>query len=224
LKRKLDKNGYKCIYLEAPHLLPMTSMIEIEGQLVEISNGDRNNAKVWFMYSENDASDASMALQEMPMEYFGLDESISMVKDCLLKLETTESCTIFGFSQGATFSHILSILASAARKMPENAEISPFAKIDSVILVSGFPSMHQDFLGDKTVATDSNDPIPLRSLHIFGEEDTSVPKSYGDKLASRYLNPQIYVHEKGHFIPHNKTLCDTVIEFLDKMSKVIPSL
>ena len=62
--------------------------------------------------------------------------------------------------------------------------------------------------------TTDTDEITIKSLHIMGERDTSVPKSYGHKLASLYSEPQIYIHDKSHFIPHNKELIDRVIEFL----------
>ena len=183
----------------------MTSMVEVDGELVEVTNGGRENAKAWFVYSDKDPSDASMALQEKPMEYIGLESSIALISDCLRNLET-ESCSIFGFSQGATFAHILSLLASSALKKPNCKQLSPFAKIDSTILVSGFAAMHP--------MEDFDDLIRVRSLHIMGERDTSVPRTYGDKLASQYFDPQVYVHDKGHFIPHNKVLIDTVINFL----------
>jgi predicted esterase len=214
-KRRISEKGYGCIYVEAPHLLPKTSMVEVDGQLIEITNGDRENAKAWFMYSDKDPSDASMALKETPMQYFGLNDSISIIKEYLCKLEMQEPCTIFGFSQGATFVHILSMLASAARKEPDCKHLSPFAKIDSAILASGFASMHQGSVTDNIQDINSEDFITIRSLHIIGDKDTSVPKSYGDKLAALYAEPQIYIHNKGHFIPHNKALIDTVIEFLD---------
>eukprot|EP00985_Skeletonema_marinoi_P021444 scaffold13162_cov171-Skeletonema_marinoi.AAC.5 len=213
-KRRIRELGYDCMYLEAPHLLPLTSMVEVDGKMVEVTNGGRENAKAWFMYSEKDPSDASMALQETSMEYFGLDTSISMIKDCLCKLET-ESCTIFGFSQGAAFVHILSILASTARMKPDCKHLSPFAKIDSAILVSGFASMHQRCMTDNLQATDCEGSlITIRSLHIIGDRDTSVPKPYGEKLAALYAEPQLYIHNGGHFISHNKAIIDKVIEFL----------
>ncbi len=189
----------------------MTSMVEVDGQLVKVTNGGRENAKAWFMYSDKDPSDASNSMQEAPMEYFGLDASISMIRDCLCKLE---ACTIFGFSQGATFVHILSMLASTAKKKPDCKHLSPFAKVDSAILASGFASMHQGSMAGIAHASDYGGLIAIRSLHIIGDRDTSVPKLYGNKLASLYSEPQIYIHSKGHFIPHNKALIDKVIEFL----------
>lgn len=194
----------------------MTSMVEVDGQLVEISNGDRENAKAWFMYSNDDPSDASMSLKETPMEYFGLDASISMIRDCLCKFDADTEVTLLGFSQGATMVQIITILADAAQKISEwNNNLSPFAIIHSAILVSGFASMHRGSLTDSLQATDDKEPITIRSLQIMGANDTSVPKSYGDKLAACYLDPQTYTHEKSHFIPHNKAMIEAITGFLE---------
>lgn len=194
----------------------MTSMVEIDGQLVQISNGDRENAKAWFMYSKDDPSDASMSLKETPMEYFGLDASISMIRDCLCKFDADTEVILLGFSQGATLVQIITILADAAKKIPEwNDNLSPFAIIHSAILVSGFASMHRGSLTDSLQATDDKEPITISSLHIMGANDTSVPKHLGDKLAACYLDPKIYIHEKGHFIPHNKAMIEAITDFLE---------
>lgn len=47
----------------------MTSIVTVDGHEVRISNGDRENAIAWFVYSDKDYSDASMALKEVPMIY-----------------------------------------------------------------------------------------------------------------------------------------------------------
>ena len=176
--RRLGQAGYDCVYLEAPHLLPMTSNVAIDGEVVQITNGRRENAKAWFVYSKTDYADASMALKEVPMEYIGLDVSIEKVKECLMQCED-EFCAVLGFSQGATFGHILSQLASTAKQKTShdnndnNSEVQcPFSKIQCSILISGFPSMHNG-----TISYLNNDnKLQLNSLHIWGENDTSVPK------------------------------------------------
>jgi len=224
----------------------MTSTVLIDGQPVQITNGDRENARAWFLYSSSDSADASLALEETPMEYIGLNDSIDRVRECLTTHCNKEDdvCAILGFSQGATFCHILSILASAAAKKqsnnnPNNLKLYPFSKIHCAILLSGFPSMHNGPLLGENLATATrnagvaaskknaeaaaqghnnyanNKLIELPSLHIFGEKDTSVPKSYGEKLATLFDNPDSYDHGKGHVIPHNAALCERVISFLD---------
>lgn len=214
------KAGYDTIYIEAPHLLPMTSTVEIDGKEVQITNGQRENAKAWFVYSNIDCADASMALEETSMEYVGLDTSIDKVKEYLSQCDGNLPCAILGFSQGATFGHILSELASAAKKNT-CSNLDPFAKIHCAILSGGFPSMHNGPLAsnDNTTTEVANNKLDLKSLHIFGERDTSVPKEYGEKLASRFNNPEIYIHDKGHIIPNNKALCERVLGFLDSALK-----
>mmetsp|Transcript_28612 Transcript_28612/g.61041 ORF Transcript_28612/g.61041 Transcript_28612/m.61041 type:complete len:250 (-) Transcript_28612:125-874(-) len=214
LEKKINQAGYDVVYLEAPHLLPMTSTVEIDGKEIQITNGQRENAKAWFVYSSVDRADASMALEETPMEYVGLDASIDQVKEYLMQCDGN-LCAILGFSQGATFGHILSELASTAKqKRHANLEANPFAKIQCAILLSGFPSMHNGPLSN-TNTERANNKLDLKSLHIYGGKDTSVPKSYGKKLANCFDNPEIYLHGKGHVIPHNNALCERVLGFLD---------
>jgi predicted esterase len=192
----------------------MTSTVIIDGEEVQISNGDRENARAWFMYSEEDYSDASMALKEVPMIYHGLDASIEHLRK-FLETEVDDECVIFGFSQGATFCHVLSVLAHHA-KQRDNTDpvIAPFAKIQKTILVSGFAHMHQNPLAESLEDT-TNNIIQVQSLHVYGEGDTSVPRHFSEDLVKCFVGAEVYVHEKGHFIPHNKALIDTILCFLD---------
>ena len=182
---------------------------------VEISNGRRENARAWFMYSEKDYSDASMALKEVKMNYHGIDTSISQIRD-YLDLEVDGDCAILGFSQGSTFCHMLSVLAHHAKQSDHvDPFILPFAKIKKAILISGFSHMHQYPLVSCLRDTTKNG-IHLQSLHIYGEGDTSVPMRYSEELAKCFVKPEAYVHEKCHFIPHNAPLIERVLEFLNK--------
>lgn len=198
----------------------MTSIVIIDGKEVEISNGDRENARAWFTYCDHDYSDASMALKETPMTYHGLDASIEQIRD-YLDTEVDVECSILGFSQGATFCHILSILAHHSKEsnFAEDTSLAPFAKIKNAILVSGFSHMHQSPLASCLKEATTKE-IQLKSLHIYGEGDTSVPKRFSEDLASCFVNPEIYVHEKGHFIPHNKPLIDRVLQFLQPQQDI----
>ncbi len=73
----------------------MTSTVEIDGQMVQITNGERENARAWFYYSNVDVADASRALSETKMKYYGLDESIlSISRDIIRKSTRTTTRTI----------------------------------------------------------------------------------------------------------------------------------
>ena len=45
LAKKLRQRGFECIYLDAPFLLPMTSIVMVDGVPVEIDNGGRPGAR-----------------------------------------------------------------------------------------------------------------------------------------------------------------------------------
>lgn len=213
-QRRLSEAGYQCIFPHAPHMLPMTSTVVIDGHQVQISNGDRENARAWFVYSDVDYSDASLALKELPMVYHGLGPSVQRIRE-ILETQVDDDCCILGFSQGATFGHILSILTHHANQSDHaDPVIGTFAKIKKVILVSGFPHMHCIPLAE-CIRETIKDNIQVQSLHIYGEGDTSVPKSYSENLSNCFVHAEVYIHEKGHFIPHNKPLIDRVLQFLE---------
>ena len=252
------------MYLDAPHLLPMTSVAEVDGAEVEVTNGGRENARAWFLYSDDDPADATGALDGTPTEYVGLRRSVDLVGECLLRMRRNDHgddddrdfCAILGFSQGATFGHVLSAMAASSLASPRgrgnddgdddgdpgaslssssSSRSNPFGRICCAILIGGFPSMHRarsspssssssssnrdDAVVGVATTTDGDDgyggKIDLKSLHVHGEKDTSVPISYGRRLADRFVDPRTYVHGGGHSIPHNGVLCERVIEFLD---------
>ncbi len=251
----------------------MTSVVEVDGAEVEVTNGGRENARAWFLYSNANPADATGALDgTTPTEYVGLRMSVDLVGECLLRMRRNyghddddddgDFCAVLGFSQGATFAHVLSSMAASSLpsspgggrgnddgggdgdnrlRDPPGAPSSssssssrsyPFGRIRCAILIGGFPSMHRarssssssnrnDAVGVATTTDGGNDDgggggkIDLRSLHVHGEKDTSVPISYGRRLADRFVNPRRYVHGGGHSIPHNGILCEEVIDFLD---------
>jgi hypothetical protein len=122
------------------------------------------------------------------------------------------------------------------------SSLSLFAKIHCVILVSGFPSMHNvptlSLLSSSsspmssssnlhngtnntnnkvTIATETTNKqkINIKSLHVHGKQDTSVPNIYSERLVQCYIHPTRFIHDSGHVIPQNHTFCQAVIDFLD---------
>lgn len=121
--------------------------------------------------------------------YHGLDESISFIKD----IWNTQSFDgILGFSQGATFTAILSNLL----------------KPKFVIIVSGFvpfPTLLQESFN------------PIKSLHIMGKSDEIVPLQENFKLSQCFINPSIYMHDGGHYLPLNRDAIETIQEFIKNL-------
>jgi len=296
LARKLSMAGYECIYLEAPFLLPMTSMVNVEGNPVEIVHGKRENARAWFYYSDIDRSDATLALSEQHMKYIGLEESVNSIGSFLRLQEEEEKerrhknsegeqlqyeqycddgdddndnfCAVLGFSQGAVFAHVLACLSSRARlhdqkkkestgskfrdtteEEPSTTEeepsttnksdidvLLPFRKIDCVILASGFPAMHGNDGNNEGEVTplpqieslsthqiahilSSSSSIYMPSLHLIGRSDTSVVPNLSLKLASKFFDGQLLLHDKGHTVPQKSAQSQEIIAFLDKIKE-----
>lgn len=210
--KKLCKAGYDVIFLEAPHLLPLKSTIEVEGESVEVENGQRINARAWFLFSEKDPADASLSQSGRPMTYFGLDESLDLIESEVKGGVGNENVFLFGFSQGGVLCHILSQLATG----PETRGQSSFRSIRGAIIASGFAAQHISQDTSKfCIHMPSRTPISLPSLHIYGVKDTSVHPDLSLDLAEIFDGAQLLRHEKGHLIPQKSADCSTVVKFLD---------
>lgn len=213
--RKLNQAGYDCVFLEGPHALPMTSTVEVEGIPVKVENGKRENARAWFYFSEKDKADASLAQSGIPIEYLGMDESLSIIQQELSR-DTNEYCAILGFSQGGVFAHILSILTM------QSTTQNVFQRIQCAIIASGFPAQHvsnQDslFPMGEDFAKERN--VTLPSLHLIGKLDTSVRPELSLRLVNVFHDSQILWHEKGHLLPQKSAQCAELIAFLDRYRK-----
>jgi len=209
--------------LEAPHELPLTSTVEVDGQKVEITNGKRENARSWFLFNPDDPADASSSQSRVPMRYYGLQESLDIVETVLKELlqehkdKTLPFVSILGFSQGSVLCHILSRLAEAA---PDR-----FGCIRAAILASGFAAQHvwSDRDGDDpsivAMVENMSDrvPISIPSMHTIGEKDQSVKPELSEDLAKIFVNPVVHCHEKGHMMVQRSGDCAHVIRFLDNV-------
>ena len=217
--RKLCNAGYDVIYPEAPHILPMKSITDVEGQPVEIRNGGRKNARAWFTYIRDDPCDTSESQTGNSIEYIGLDESIgiigSVLQGCVeadgAPSESSERkiIALLGFSQGGTFAHVLASLA-------EGEGTNLFRHIDGVVCIGSFPAKHTPTVQSKYRPC-LDKTIPVQSLHVVGENDTSVHPKLSNELAALFQDPVMYGHEKGHLVPSNSAACHAIISFLSAL-------
>lgn len=188
-------------------MLPVTSMVDVEGTLVEVENGKRKNAKAWFLLSEEDPADASLSQSGIPMTYIGLDKSLAILEKELE--QGKDNVAVLGFSQGGVFCHILSVLAMRDKRA--------FRRITCAIIASGFCAQHvfpemspyqvDNLLGQKLL------------LHLIGEQDTSVDPKLSLQLASLFEESEILYHEKGHILPQKSPQCAILISFLERNLK-----
>jgi len=206
--KKLEHDGVVHIkILEAPHVLPMRRSDKTG--TVDLSSRDRENARAWFLYDEHDPTNTEpMMMESTTQYYYGLDDSFELVRQYFKEIyessqmqekhpthPTNVLASVLGFSQGATFVHIL-------LSHPEFQ-----SQIHSAIFMSGFRSQHAEFS-----STDSSIP----SLHFIGSKDTRVLPQRSEALASCFLRPQIHRHAKGHVIPQTQAEIAVLLDFLNQ--------
>ncbi len=182
--------------------------IQIEGTPVEVENGKRENARAWFLLSQEDPADATLSQSETPMEYIGLDDSLQILKK---ELEgDNQYCAVFGFSQGGVFAHILSVLA-----MQDSG--TAFQRIKCAIIASGFAAQHESNQDSPfRLCQLASLKIALPSLHIIGEKDVSVRPELSMKLVNLFEESQVMKHDKGHILPQKSAQCAEIISFLNR--------
>ena len=229
--RKLSNAGYDVVYPEAPHVLPMKSTVDIEGQTVQVTNGGRENARAWFAYNRDDPCDTTESQSGRCIEYVGVEESVDVLAGVLRecskggngdkeKDDDRGILALIGFSQGGTFAHILASLAALGSKKglatDTNCEIicpRIFASIDAVICIGAFPAKHSP-RENSTYHPRLDQSLETKSLHVIGKSDTSVCPELSGNLAALFDDADTYQHEKGHVVPTNSASCEAIIGFL----------
>ena len=191
-------------------MLPMTSIVDVEGTPVEVENGKRENARAWYLLSDEDPADASLSQSGIPMTYIGLDTSLAILENELQHEDG--NVAVLGFSQGGVFAHILSVLAMRDK--------CAFRRIQCVIIASGFCACHVSHENSPYQVGDlMTTKVSLPSLHLIGEKDTSVNPKLSLQLASMFEGSDILLHDKGHLLPQKSAQCATLISFLERNHK-----
>jgi len=187
----------------------MTSFVNVDGTPVEVENGKRENARAWFLLNEKDPSDASLSQSGIPMTYIGLDASLDLIKEELTR--DYDYCAVLGFSQGGVFAHILSVLAMNSK------EDKVFRRIKCAVIASGFAAQHvSSQTSQYQVANLATTQVMLPSLHLIGQNDTSVRPELSMELVSMFEGSEIMEHEKGHVLPQKSAQCAELIAFLHR--------
>ena len=197
------------------------------------STDDRDNARAWFLLNQTDTSDVSLSQAGIPLTYHGLDASLDIVQAELgrsvdMDSSATSSSSdtdgengyltaVFGFSQGAVFCHILTVLT---QRDPQR-----FGNIHAALIASGFAAQH---VPNSTATTQQQQQqvydtgrlpdrqsIQIPSLHMIGKMDTSVDPALSLDLALIFDEGQVMWHDKGHVVPQKSADCARIIAFLD---------
>ena len=159
--------------------------------------GEEENQRGWWFSDENNSYDA--------LNYTacstGFDKTVEHIQKVFESQGPFDG--VFGFSQGACLTAIL-----CALKQPS----SPI-KFRFAIIVAGFKSrqsQHEQYY-------DLSNKLDIPTLHVIGKGDKVIPSEMAADLANYFLNPKVFFHELGHFIPVNSESKNVFVEFLNEM-------
>jgi pimeloyl-ACP methyl ester carboxylesterase len=108
---------------------------------------------------------------------------------------------VFGFSQGAALTGLLTAVQ-------ESGSVPPEFHFDFSIMAGGFTSnlpKHAELFRHK---------LTTPSVHVIGRRDVVVPGKDALRLADRFANPLILEHPGGHTVPGNDAVAKPIADFL----------
>lgn len=238
LTKRLTQEGYRVVFLQAPHRLPpinpATSDAGDTSDKNEASSSigpvhSREYAYAWFLYDSNDPTDNSPRSSPTG-DYRGMTDSLQVIHRELQELNVSNLPTerigppvaILGFSQGAVMAHKVASLASGCMDLPwlEHRH-SCWRGIKKYIIVSGFSCIDAASTArDRESTTKLSNHRVLESLHVIGRQDGRVPQHLSRHLYAREAcfggidKAILWEHDRGHVIPQNKEFCTAVLDFL----------
>jgi pimeloyl-ACP methyl ester carboxylesterase len=108
---------------------------------------------------------------------------------------------VFGFSQGAALTGLLTAVQ-------ESGSVPPEFHFDFSIMAGGFTSnlpKHAELFRHK---------LTTPSVQVIGRRDVVVPGKDALRLADRFANPLILEHPGGHTVPGNDAVAKPIADFL----------
>ena len=208
-----------CLFLAGPIVLPPIRMetSTSDGSSSSSNNNNdaihhkvgRQDARAWFLYQRDDNSndDHDYWQSGKPIEYVGLEESLSLLEGELRRISPkTCAISILGFSQGAVLTHIVASLATS--------RVWPWNRIQSCILVGGFSAAPLHWPEEQLSR------LSMKSLHVIGSRDIRVPPVLGHKLAEKFENAVIFEHDKGHIVPQQTASCMAIVTFIQESNDI----
>ncbi|KAL3271156.1 hypothetical protein HHI36_021654 [Cryptolaemus montrouzieri] len=188
--RKIVKKWAEFTFLDAPHKVEM-----VTGADDSVIGQSGENERGWF-FNRDDRTFRGIR-KEGPS--IGFEESVKLVEETFEKKGPFDG--IWAFSQGACFLGLLCDLQQRGLLK---------AKFNFAVIVAGFKSgssEHSIFYGE---------PIPLPSLHVFGEGDQIIPWEMSETLSECFKTPVKVKHKGGHFVPASSEQKPTYQEFFER--------
>lgn len=130
--------------------------------------------------------------------YEGLDKSLDVLKE----LHHEDIVGILGFSQGARFAHLVSLLHM-------NDPDAWFPKLSFVILVAGYDAPLPD-----NFSLQSTQEISIPSLHVWGRSDKLITPDQSRTLSEQYFHPNTLIHDGNHYVPTKAPQIQGYVDFI----------
>lgn len=196
--RKSLKSHAEFIFCEAPHQVPKNDIVEEESSTEEDQRG-------WWFSDENKTYHA----QDITNCQVGFEQSLEYID----KIFETQGPFdgVFSFSQGASLASILCRIAQI--NLTNESFKFRNIKFKFAIIVAGFKSGQTQH----DIYYNLEDKIKLPTMHIIGETDKVIPKDMSQLLLDYFLNPKVYNHAGGHFVPVNAEAKNAFIEFFNQV-------
>lgn len=221
--RKFLKSKCELIYCDAPNevikpdFLVNTSVEDADSSASPNSSGDAATMS----RSETEATEKGWWLRCLDPRWpvveeseNGFDKSLDYIESVFNEFGPIDG--ILGFSQGAS---LTSILCAIAEANANNQPIEIFNKryqtirFNFCLIIAGHKStqkQHEIFFKNK---------IQMPSFHLYGQTDRVIPSQLSIELSEQFVNPKVFQHEQGHFIPVNSQTKALFQEFLNEMSE-----
>jgi hypothetical protein len=114
---------------------------------------------------------------------------------------------VFGFSQGAAMTGLLTGMRQASVDQPNNT-----IDFDFAVMVGGFKNdapRHAELYEHM---------FTVPSLHIIGSSDVIISPPESQELVDQFEDPVVVRHPGGHVVPSDRAVVEQVVRFLDRMS------
>jgi pimeloyl-ACP methyl ester carboxylesterase len=196
--RKFLKNRVEFIYCEAPHDVPKQLIEVTENETLE-EKSDNSQKGWWLKSSENPERNVQN----------DFEKTLNQINDVF---STNKIDGVWGFSMGGIVASMLARICSENR---QNKDTFKYKSIDFDFVIIAAASKSPECYHE--IFYDSNSKICMPSLHIIGKTDKLVPENRALELAEYFVDPVIFVHDQGHFIPCNADSKKVYTDFFNKL-------
>ncbi|KAF4045027.1 Serine hydrolase (FSH1) [Phytophthora infestans] len=189
--RRTFKSSVEFVCLDAPFEVPYEPTAEEHANNGE--TGENVKQLKWCDFTRDEETGQYLLSR--------VEEAIEYIANFVTKEGPFDG--IFGFSQGGS-------MASMILQRQVSTSESPFAFRFSIFVSAGA-------IGDPKYMSDVKVDMP--SLHVIGETDAVVDNERSLALKDIFVNPTVFMHPGGHYIPTNKEPKDAFRAFFKELQE-----